>query len=647
MRNEPFDNLIREKLAELRLPYRAADWSLMAQRLDQAFDAAIHRKLSSHTESYHPSAWTEMSTRLDEAFDRSIKARLQHLCDQETPATFWPVMAALLSGQPFEAQVAQKLLTLKLQAEVPEWEAMLQRLEDDAFVSYLRQQLDGLHITEPSSEWSAMQEDLYQQFDQSLGQKLDNLEEASPSEADWQALEAALPHGTFDQSLRLKLEEWEPQATFSIQAEDWQRINNELDAPFDRALRSQLAGHSLARETPHWGHMSALLDAQQPRLSRRWTWRRSVAVAASFLVFLMAGLWWRTADPGLLAPFRLKIFPASPALSQTEAVPPTDEEALPDLSLSGDSQPPNTLSPQVASAAATPSATIQRIHQPERESAQLPPLPAPEEALPVVVSAPATSPESDPFVASTSVRVDQVQPLRRLPNSLANFQLGQKRTMEMLLPPDEYPAEVKLGLVGAFTHTRAELSGPRAEPGYQMGLRVELGLNQHWQLITGVSYGEKNFNHEYHVLHRDRPVRTVLEASMRMVELPLLMRYRFPSEDNLTLYAQAGIVAMLSLEETYQHYDPVTPIPVNANRLPAMPEQLQPEERAWNLITYPGNVLVGLGLEYQATSTLSIQLEPFFLQSLQRTKGSGSLGLEKKLYNTGLNLGVVFDLNAE
>lgn len=52
--------------------------------------------------------------------------------------------------------------------------------------------------------------------------------------------------------------------------------------------------------------------------------------------------------------------------------------------------------------------------------------------------------------------------------------------------------------------------------------------------------------------------------------------------------------------------------------------------------------MIALGLEYEVADRLGVYLEPHYLQHLQRTKGSNSLGLNKRLYSFGLGIGVQY-----
>lgn len=227
--------------------------------------------------------------------------------------------------------------------------------------------------------------------------------------------------------------------------------------------------------------------------------------------------------------------------------------------------------------------------------------------------------------------------------SLASPFLDGQATLSLLVPPDSRPPEMRIGLIGSITSTKAELSGPQTDPGYLGGMRFEMVINPRWHIVTGLTYGLRRFSHTYFTTIDDQPVPNALDGTMRVVEVPLMLRYHFPSEGKLSLYLQGGVVTVVSIEETYNHFDPSDP--ANKGAFDPIPRRLRAKEQAWSLNTYPGNVEVALGLEYELNSRFALQVEPFFQQSLQRTKGSGSLGLEKKLYTTGITFGTVFRLN--
>jgi len=229
--------------------------------------------------------------------------------------------------------------------------------------------------------------------------------------------------------------------------------------------------------------------------------------------------------------------------------------------------------------------------------------------------------------------------------SLADPQLRRHVTMETLVPPDDHPADIRIGLSAGLASTKAELSGRRARFGYQAGLRVEFSINSRWEVVSGLQYSQKYFTHEGYTPPEEGSLPYALDGSLQMLELPLMMRYRFTTEEAVSLYIQGGVVSALSLLESYDHYTP--DLPSNALRVPFSPRQLEPAQRDWSLNSYPANIILAMGMEFQVSDRIFIQVEPFFLQSLQRTKGSGTLDLEKKLYTTGLNSSVTFDLKSE
>jgi hypothetical protein len=204
---------------------------------------------------------------------------------------------------------------------------------------------------------------------------------------------------------------------------------------------------------------------------------------------------------------------------------------------------------------------------------------------------------------------------------------------------------LKLGLYAANTATRAELSGPAAPPGFTAGIRVEKEIRKGWSLVSGLMLSRKQFSYEYYVI-LDRSYPHAIDGSLTLLEAPLLVRYRFAAnrnpQSNIWLYAQGGMVTALSLSEDYQHFDPTNP--VNGGIPLAQPRLLKPAEYRRSLITYPGNVFFAIGTELKLSSRMTFQIEPYVQQSLQRTKGSGALGLEKKLYTWGIGATASYSL---
>ena len=641
MHKDAFDRLIREKLADLALPYPLEGWEQVAAMLDHRFDARIKERLTHLSFTTSPDDWKDLAQRLDERFDSVIRARLQTLSIEEAPQD-WPVLSALLEGRGWEAKLIRRLLSLKLHQEAPNWPIMLRRLEDDEFLSYLREQLDGIQLQNFSEGWATQQVYLDQEFDHQVRKALEN-HELSSADTEWDQLEARLPSGQFDQSLRSKIDEWALQTDQQEIEKGWVDLANKLELPFDKELANSL-NEVRVHDAPDWDRMKALLLPEPTPSTFRWQ-RFASAAAVLLLLFMSGSLWWRSGEQ---LPTRVKerLVQVFGSQNQQEALLVSKEapevvKSDPRLS----SSTVNVSAPRPSSLSIKVGA-VDQLGPSDRQSVELVAPIDPTEAIAMVMGREGNEGSQSTYSPNPTGKAFKIAPLQsklRGSSSLSSPYMSQKRTMEMLLPPDKYPPEIRVGLMASLTRTKAELSGPLAESGNAIGIRFEQGINQRWQLISGLVYGQKRFAHEYPEQVGSKTLTHRVEAEMRMVEIPLMMRYRFPSDNNkLSLYGQGGILASISLSESYVHYDPTTP--VNTLRTPIQPEHLQANNSEYNLNPYPANIIVGLGLEYELTKRIALQVEPYFVQNLQRTRGSSAVGLEKKLSSSGVSGILIFDL---
>lgn len=636
MREHQLDRLIREKLQFLALPFAPDDWGKMTALLDRAFDHRLRSKLRELILPLDPEAWPQMVARLDEGFDQVLRERLETLHASGAEAD-WPVIAALLADQPFDALLLKRLLTLQVAFDEEGWQQMARLLDDDVLLTRIREALASWQMPLSGSDWPEMSNLLDKQFDQSMQSKLDQL---IPSEAslaaDWAALSADLDGGTFDQSLREQLESLQLPALES----DWDLMAEQLDAPFDLTLRQKLA-HQPAMADPtdleaDWVRLSAAMPASVPAARRRVVARpRPLLAAAAVLLLFMSGAggWWLARQPRLTA--------TKPVKSTERIAQASDSSANRSAASDPMGAPSKLAKPTIARNVADENAA----------KAVLDPVQVRPHTW-ATAGAASTPPPAQPLPDFAAPAEEAHEPLHELKAlslmprdrwALASPYLDGQTAFSLLMPADSRPPEMRIGLIGSLTRTKAELSGPNTKAGYLAGLRIEMVINPRWQVVTGMTYGVRRFSHTYYTTINEQSFPNALDGTMRLVAVPLMIRYQFPSESKLSLYLQGGVVTLVGIEETYNHYDPSDP--ANKGAFNPVPRRLKPKEQAWSLNTYPGNVEVALGLEYALTRRVALQLEPSFQQSLQRTKGSGSLGVKKKLYTAGLSFGTVIRLS--
>ena len=130
----------------------------------------------------------------------------------------------------------------------------------------------------------------------------------------------------------------------------------------------------------------------------------------------------------------------------------------------------------------------------------------------------------------------------------------------------------------------------------------------------------------------------MLDAEFKSLEVPVLVKYRFPKTGKVQLYAQAGLATMVTLEENYLRYNPLSF--ENADRISRSVDKTQhiPTNQKLTLNTYVGNIQAAAGLEYEVSDRLSLQLEPYFQWGLQ------PMGTEQKsLHSLGVGTALVYN----
>lgn len=145
MRDESFDQLLQNKLRELREEFIPQDWERMADSLDRAsleedtpsyaadendFDALIHNKIADFKVEESPDvSWKLLSTQMFGAFDSSLE---ETLSDYEVPydPASWEDMVEYLE-KPFYQTIRHKLFNAKVAFKARDWKIMRARLNKE------------------------------------------------------------------------------------------------------------------------------------------------------------------------------------------------------------------------------------------------------------------------------------------------------------------------------------------------------------------------------------------------------------------------------------------------------------------------------------------------------------------------------------
>ncbi|TAE48076.1 MAG: PorT family protein [Bacteroidetes bacterium] len=460
-------------------------------------------------------------------------------------------------------------------------------------------------------------------LDDLIRSKLEHIE-SSFSEEDWEEMERSLDgfageeKNPFDEQVAAKLAH---HSTY-LRPADWEEMVEYLEAPFDAAIRQKLEFHSVGKPGAYaWMLMRSRLRASEGAF-RYGPWLTAAAAVSLVLVsvwLMKPGTSIRRMDQNTLA--------AAPSF-QPPASGGDKGTATPNQTTLSQSMPPRLRKmPPFGnqSAIAQPidgSIDAREVQQPE---------PTP------VLLADATQ----NVTATQETQRSEGPVIHRLPfrfSDIGNPMMTTHPVIRVLNRFTHRRRDISLEAYAANTSTRAELSGPDAGPGFMTGVRGVFPVKGNWSVVTGMQYGKKKFSHEYYVIS-DRAYLNAIEGELNVVEAPMMLRHAFPSRKKFSLFAQAGVVTMLSISEEYKHYDPVAP--ANRGILTLAPaEDLKPQVQQRRLNTYPGNILMALGLRYKISEELALQAEPYFQQGIQRTKGSDSFRFEKKLSTAGMGLGL-------
>ncbi|MDX1906878.1 MAG: outer membrane beta-barrel protein [Bacteroidia bacterium] len=470
---------------------------------------------------------------------------------------------------------------------------------DEAF----RKKLAQANWEEPPDDWHELELRLHEDaladlapavpLDDLLMYKLEDLS-LSPDPDDWDRLRTELDQQATEDLVRQKLENHR----IAYAPADWESMNDWLDVPFDETLSSRIRAYRMTYRARDWHKMEARLQAEglrRPGLLPRKISYALVAACLGLLLLSRIGILVRNPHPlhGVAS-----VSVPAPVVTQTH---PYTADLM-------TGRPQSTLF--TAAAASLTNETPAPPLSPDTSHAGQPPLVAPMPDITYALAAPVV-PELQPAAAGKSpVRSRRSRPFR-------------------------------LGVWAGISPTRVELSGP-ARPGVLAALRLEIPINKQVEVISGLGWSSRSFSHEYYVV-LDRPYLNAVDGMIEGIEIPLSIRYRFPSKQAVSVYAQAGMATLLSLREEVKHFDPNAP--PNADAIASAPRQLRSVDNSHTLNTYPANVNAALGLEIKVSRQLSILMEAHAQQGLQRIKGLDALN--KRLYSTGVGAGIVYGLRTE
>ena len=239
----------------------------------------------------------------------------------------------------------------------------------------------------------------------------------------------------------------------------------------------------------------------------------------------------------------------------------------------------------------------------------------------------------------------------------SNPQFGQENKRKEMM------SSLRIGSSFSLISSVAEFNDTGMQ-GFLAGMRLELPINDKLSLIGGLQFGEKHFDRmKLNMTPANASLNRAadfwisrLQANIQLLEIPLMLRYRFSNDRKVNLYFQGGFSPVVTLNEQYHHYDPKAASNVletasrtdidftSARNNPALEDYingLEPQVMVHTLNTYVGFLQVAPGLEVQVAPKLALQLEPYIQLGLQR------VGSERQtIHSLGGTISLMYDLRS-
>lgn len=512
----------------------------------------------------------------------------------------------------------EALSSLTMAPSASDWELFEQLLPVDAPVI----SLTGNGISAPLPD-ADIDGDLSDAFPDDIFKKKLLQEELPFQHGDWEIMASQLDGNLFDQAIRSRLHSY----TLPVSAADWYDMSSHIDAPMYASFKEHLGDMEVSYRHSDWRIFSRQWLGYHPWYRE---WRNLASIAAVLLLLFSA-----------ISPAFFSSNKNSPLASVLDAQQDNNESLYPESEISDpivqtDQTPDNYARtrtpyspPYVANGNVTGS--VRQV---------LPTLSSQQEAS--TIEEPAVQVQS-----RLETRESTIQKIKPRKSSWNEIGLPTKAPYwTNWFTPKTHLYSLSVGPYASFGRTRAELSSIYGTPGYSAGLRVEMGLTEEVSLITGLQYERRGFSHRFYAYTPgQQSIENIIDADMQMAEIPLLIRYYVQTAPKVRMYGQTGIVTMVSLKEEYQLYQntgSIAPVPGPEGRNLRLADPTGGQQRS--LETYTGNVYGGIGISVQATDRIFLEAEPYLLLSLQKTKGSGALGVEKRMYHGGIGFSVSYRL---
>jgi len=440
------------------------------------------------------------------------------------------------------------------------------------------------------------------------------------------------------------------------------------DNELDNLSREAAEGYSMDRSSDSWNKLQVRLDAEMPEQRRR-------RYLLFFLLFLFvgSGLFWlsriNTADaddevltdnsseqvsPKSTAPNALGAKPSAKKDASLSTSPETNRNAetkdaqrtTPDLSGNSNSDVDATNTPRTLDNKSRENISVKRSKQgvgitsaingsissrnkknhPVGESKSQPAVekskkPVDEQTANVVAEEDNISKGDKPASSPVAEETKTDQPAEQKVDKQESQVSEQKTTDPIEKNPSQksnsrwifsaaYAPDIS---TVNFTHTQS--------PGLNIGVFVDYKLSNRWLLQGGIIYTKKNYKMKGEDFHPpkggwfDHVKLEDVTGSCYMIDFPLNARYNAIHKKSFNVFAGAGLSSYLMKKEEYSYYGYYYGNPINSNR-----EYEGSEGYILSILN------VSIGYEKKLSNSFSMQVEPFFKQTLKGV-GFGDISL--------------------
>jgi hypothetical protein len=644
--NYNMDSIFQQKINGLEMPFQVADWSLMEKILDTSFvegkvnmteniteaERIIAEKIEGHAMESMPEDWQMFEKTLQEnTFDNLVaNSLLQH--EIAMPASDWADFEKDLTTQNFDNQF-QTLQNYEMPLEMGLWEDLDADLTAAPFEAIFAEKLNNVTQNPPHKDWAEMASKLDQaDFDVAVSKHL-QLHEMTYLPADWKVMVALLDKneekpvagfwdwrkfailgalllgGTgaallwtkFDGKQLPKAVIGEPKPydkEVKSSVESLPKVDDakkeEAEKPENKQVNAEIVKHSLSSNKQNQpNRLSFIQQNKGVKVEKKAELNQTNRLNLAYADFQFL-----QNDGGEKVEGNTSPVISVPIEKKLENVPV--ERNIPVLEKTKDDSTKNT-APETKVFAENKSQVVENK---------------------VVDAENALIPEKQ---KSFEIRqIGSVSPLI-MQNLHTNVTIP-------ISPKNTLPSAISLGWYASPLQSLAELNS-KGKNGFSTGLRMEIGTETD-AFVTGALYADKRFETRYfkYSAKFQQNYEHLLRGHIQEIGLPFLYKHNFKVAKGFSLYAQGGLIPIVTIREEYEHADPTNAANVGVSDLSRM--KMDVEEKAYH--KYLGYAQFSPGLQYKYKH-FSVFAEPYFQWGMQRMSTE-----QKRMSSYGVGFGFLY-----